>query len=1017
MNPSSATVGSAAFTLTVTGSSFISSSTVQWNGSARATTYVSSTSLQAAIPSADIATAGTANVTVSTPAPGGGTSSALGFSVNNPAPTVTSLSRNTVVAGSAAFSLTVTGTNSVPSSTVQWNGNARATTFASSTSLQAAITAADIATPGTANVAVATPAPGGGTSGAATFTIKPPTPAISLLTPGSAIQGGTAFIIAVTGTNFVPSSTVAWNGNTRPTTFVSGNSLTANITAADIATAGAAKITVVNPPASGGTSNPSTFFVGTTGGTNFAAITVNQSAQDIVFDPVNNVFYLSVTGSASTHPNTISVLDPSTGAITSSVSAGSNPNVLAISGDSQFLYAGIDGSTSVERFTLPSLTKDISYSLSVPSPAAGPFFALDLQVAPGSPHTTAVTIGTANSTPSAQGGVQIFDDANPRSTVAKGFGPGGGGGALYDSLQWGSDATALYAANDEDTGFDFYTLSVNPSGVTLAQDFQGVFGSFANRIHFDPGTKLVYADEGHVINPATGLPVGNFNTSAVMVPDSTLNTVFFATQPSSSVVIQSFDQAHFIPITSITVSNVTGNPARLIRWGQNGLAFITKAGEVVLVAGDFVSPAPPLNLTPPPTPTPPSTPAPNAPVISSLVPSSATAGAAGFTLFVAGTGFNSASVVQFNGHALATTLVSNSQLTAQILSSDVAKATTASITISNPSASGGLSAPSTFFVGTTGGTSSAGTGFAVSVLNQASKDIVFDAKNQVFYLSVPSSVANGNTISVLDPFALKIVGEQFAGSNPDVLALSDDSRFLYAGIDGGSSVQRFTLPNLGTDVSYSLGTAGFFGPQYALDLGVAPALPHTTAVAMGSFNVSPNAQGGIKIFDDATARATSTNLADFNYLRWGADGTTLFSTGELSSDLFVLAASATGAAVSHDDPLGIGDTRLHFDPGTKLVYSDTGHGVDPVAGTLVGTFNTSGPMVPDSALNTAFFVSVSGTAATLQSFNLTTFALVSSMTIPNVTGNPLRLVRWGQNGLAFNTDSGQIYLIGGNFVH
>jgi hypothetical protein len=39
------------------------------------------------------------------------------------------------------------------------------------------------------------------------------------------------------------------------------------------------------------------------------------------------------------------------------------------------------------------------------------------------------------------------------------------------------------------------------------------------------------------------------------------------------------------------------------------------------------------------------------------------------------------------------------------------------------------------------------------------------------------------------------------------------------------------------------------------------------------------------------------------------------------------------------------------------------------------------------------------------------------MTIRNVTGNPLRLVRWAQNGLAFNTDGGQIYLIGGNFVH
>lgn len=50
-------------------------------------------------------------------------------------------------------------------------------------------------------------------------------------------------------------------------------------------------------------------------------------------------------------------------------------------------------------------------------------------------------------------------------------------------------------------------------------------------------------------------------------------------------------------------------------------------------------------------------------------------------------------------------------------------------------------------------------------------------------------------------------------------------------------------------------------------------------------------------------------------------------------------------------------------------------------------------------------------------FNLTTRTLIASITIPNVTGNPQRLVRWGQNALAFNTDGGQIYLIGGNFVH
>lgn len=38
-----------------------------------------------------------------------------------------------------------------------------------------------------------------------------------------------------------------------------------------------------------------------------------------------------------------------------------------------------------------------------------------------------------------------------------------------------ADATALYAANYGDTGFDFYTLSVTANGVSLNQDFQNIY--------------------------------------------------------------------------------------------------------------------------------------------------------------------------------------------------------------------------------------------------------------------------------------------------------------------------------------------------------------------------------------------------------------------------------------------------------------------------------------------------------------------------------------------------------------
>ncbi len=83
--PASYVAGGDAFTLTLTGSNFTSQSQVLWNGSPRATTYLSPTSLAAAIAAADVASAATATVAVQNPAPGGGTAS-LPYTVSAPGP-------------------------------------------------------------------------------------------------------------------------------------------------------------------------------------------------------------------------------------------------------------------------------------------------------------------------------------------------------------------------------------------------------------------------------------------------------------------------------------------------------------------------------------------------------------------------------------------------------------------------------------------------------------------------------------------------------------------------------------------------------------------------------------------------------------------------------------------------------------------------------------------------------------------------------------------------------------------
>jgi len=190
LSPPTATAGAAAFVLTVTGSNFVSSSTVYWNGSSRQTMYSSATSISAQISAADIARAGSASVTVVTPPPGGGTSAPQSFSIvaPNPAPSLTSITPARTAPGGPAFTLTATGANFIASSVLNWNGSARPTTMVSTTQLTAQITAADIAGAGSAAVTALTPAPGGGTSAPQSFTITALDVPVHQIAPGGSMS-------------------------------------------------------------------------------------------------------------------------------------------------------------------------------------------------------------------------------------------------------------------------------------------------------------------------------------------------------------------------------------------------------------------------------------------------------------------------------------------------------------------------------------------------------------------------------------------------------------------------------------------------------------------------------------------------------------------------------------------------------------------------------------------------------------------------------------------------------------
>ena len=252
---------STAFTLTVNGTGFVAGTIVKFNGIDRAATIVNGTQLTIAIAAGDIANAGSAKISVVNAAPAGGTSNELTLPINNPAPLPTSVDKPAITAGAGATMLTITGSGFRPDSIGRVNGSDRVTTFVSATELKVMLLGSDVASGSILKLTVFTPTPGGGTSPELTVTVNNPAPTLTSLSPNAAFKGDPAFMLTVTGTNFVPTSVVRWNGADRATTFVSATQLKASFPDTDLAADGLFDVTVFNPTPGGGTGSAAKFAV------------------------------------------------------------------------------------------------------------------------------------------------------------------------------------------------------------------------------------------------------------------------------------------------------------------------------------------------------------------------------------------------------------------------------------------------------------------------------------------------------------------------------------------------------------------------------------------------------------------------------------------------------------------------------------------------------------------------------------------------------------------------------------
>jgi uncharacterized protein (TIGR03437 family) len=247
-------------------------------------------------------------------------------------------------------------------------------------------------------------------------------------------------------------------------------------------------------------------------------------------------------------------INPDTGDVTASVFAGSEPDRMVMTDDSEWLYVFNDGANSVVRIALDSFRTDPAFNTGGTS-ASGLNTTPIVSAVPGSPDS--VLVGQ-------NGTFKIFDSGTPRNKSASGLG----------AVAWTGPTTFVNTAPQ--------LFLVSSAGVTASSTTGGTNGGYVQDVKSAGGR--VYLSNGQVFDSSNLALLGRFSGSGLVEVDPANQRVYLlGGGPGSSYSIAAFDVNTFVPQGAIALTgfdNTYGNAiSRLLRFGRDGVAFSYRAQQ------------------------------------------------------------------------------------------------------------------------------------------------------------------------------------------------------------------------------------------------------------------------------------------------------------------------------------------------------------------------------------------------------------------------------------------------------
>lgn len=306
--------------------------------------------------------------------------------------------------------------------------------------------------------------------------------------------------------------------------------------------------------------------------------------------------------------------------------------------------------------------------------------------------------------------------------------------------------------------------------------------------------------------------------------------------------------------------------------------------------------------------------------------------------------------------------------------------------------------------------------FTINTLNITTNDLVYDSNTDRIYVSIPSSNgSNGNSIGVINPNNYTLENTIFIGSEPTVLAISDDGQFIYSGFRGSSTIRKFIVASQTADHQFSLGSNSSTGSLYAEDIEVMPGHANTIAVSRKNNGFSPRHEG-VVIYDDGVQRQNSTsNHTGSNRIEFNSQNTLIGYNNE-TTEFGIRRMSVNASGI---DVIGVSENILSgfekdFSYYNNKMYATDGTVVDTTNSFFViGTFsNVNGPSVFDTSTNLVCYASYDFSGNIIfQRFNPNTFLLEDNSPISGAFGEVKNIITCGTGCYAFNSSDNKVIIL------